>query len=386
MDISDDSAIMQSTERNNILLLAGVLGWLAVMLITRINAVFAGAGFFYYSGFALFIGGFLFVNLSEKVDNRKQLAFVALIVQLVGFFLVFGCAQSSDALILLVIFAGQLPFFANRRQAIASLLAINGVALLIYLLAWDKSLIPSVIAIALNLAFQSFSLAVADIAVRESKARLALEQANAELVSTRSLLEQTSRQSERLKLSRDLHDICGHQLTALLLNLEFLSKTVPGDQQDSVSETKAIAKDLLEQIRCVVKANKQSARLDLNTAIESLFNHLPHVQAHFKERLAAPLQSSHHAEVLLRICQEAVSNALRHGSQKHITIALQQTSAQLRLTISNPYHAKPSTLPGSGLANMRERAAQLNGEVAVSNDNQCWTVTVQLPYKESHYD
>lgn len=377
---------MQSSERNNTLLLAGVLGWLAVMLITRVKAGFAGAEMFYYLGFALFLGGFLFVNLSQKADSYRQLAFVALIVQLVGFFTVFICAQSVDALILLVIFAGQLPFFATRHQAIFTLLVIDGIALVIYMAAWNHASTPSLIAIALNLAFQSFSLAVADIAVRESNARFTLEQANAELMSTRSLLEQTSRQSERLKLSRDLHDICGHQLTALLLNLEFLSQTVPAEQQGGVKETRAIAKDLLEQIRSVVRANKQSAQLDLNAAIDALFTHLPHVETEFEQRLTAPLQSSHHAEVLLRICQEAVSNALRHGSQKQITIALQQTPEQLRLTVTNPYHARSSAASGSGLANMRERAAQLNGEVTVSTENQRWTVTAQLPYKESHYD
>ncbi len=376
---------MQSSERNNTLLLAGVLGWLAVMLITRVKAGFAGAEILYYLGFTLFLCGFLFVNLSEKVDNRRQLAFVALTVQLAGFFTVFICAQSTDALVLLVIFAGQLPFFANRRQAIFTLLAINGIALLIFQLAWDRALSQSLIAVTLNLAFQSFALAVADIAVRESRARFSLEQANAELMSTRSLLEQTSRQSERLKLSRDLHDICGHQLTALLLNLEFLSQTVPAAQQEGVKETRAMAKDLLEQIRSVVRANKQSAQLDLNAAIDSLFSHLPHVETKFEERLAAPLQSSHHAEVLLRICQEAVSNALRHGSQKQITIALQQTQEQLRLTVCNPFNGRASS-SGSGLANMRERAAQLHGEVSVSTENQRWIVEAQLPYKESHYD
>lgn len=377
---------MKSSQRNTTLLLAGLLGWLAVMLITRVKADFNSAPLIYYSGFALFVGGFLLINLCDKVAEQRRFAFVTMAVQITGFFAVFICAQTTDALILLVIFAGQLPFFVTRRQALLILLLINGSALFVYLFAWNQGFSASLIAITLNLAFQCFSLAVADIAVRESQSRLALEQANAELVSTRSLLEQTSRQSERLKLSRDLHDICGHQLTALLLNLEFLSQTVPADKRASVEETKAVAKDLLEQIRNVVRENKQTAQLDLNTAIDSLFTHLPQVKAHFKARLNRPLHSSHHAEVLLRICQESVSNALRHGSENEIVIALCQNNDTLRMTVSNAFSGSTNDSSGSGLANMKERAAQLGGNVTIATQGNRWTVTVALPYTEKTYD
>ena len=378
---------MKQTERNTTLLIAGLLGWLSVMLITRVRATFELAEWVYYAGFGLFLLGFVLINTLTYVLDNKRLATGCMAVQVSGFFLVFITCQTTDGLILLVIFAGQLPFFATQRQAMATLLAINGVCFLLYHLLWQKGLSPSLIAIALNLAFQCFALAVAHIAVKESKARLALEQANAELMSTRSLLEQTSRQSERLQLSRDLHDICGHQLTALLLNLEFLSQTVPPDKQQQVQETKAIARDLLQQIRSVVKENKQTASLNLNAAIDSLFEHLPQVKANFESRLAKPLHSNHHAEVLLRICQEAVSNALRYGSEKTITIALQQQDQQLTMRITNPYSGATQVSPGgSGLANMQERAAQLHGHVTISTRDKIWTVTVTLPYQEKHYD
>ena len=378
---------MQQKERNNMLLIAGLVGWLAVMLITRVRATFAMAEVLYYTGFGLFLLGFLIINTLTYALSDRRLAQGCMIIQVVGFFLVFLTCKSTDGLILLVIFAGQLPFLATQRQALITLLCINGMSFLLYHFLWQKGLSPSLIAIALNLAFQCFALAVSQIAVKESNARIALEQANAELVSTRSLLEQASRQSERLKLSRDLHDICGHQLTALLLNLEFLGQTVAKEKQQEVVEIKAIAKDLLEQIRSVVKENKQSAQLDLNGAIDSLFDHLPQVNATFEPRLPKPLSSSHHAEVLLRICQEAVSNALRYGSEKQVRIALEQQKAQLRMEISNPYiRYAANTAGGSGLANMQERAEQLNGQVSIKAQDNLWTVTVTLPYQEQNYD
>lgn len=378
---------MKQTVKNNTLLVSGLLGWLAVMLISDVRARFNMAELIYYAGFGLFLLGFLAINTLAHIVSNQLFALAFMVTQVIGFFCVFITCLSTNSLILLVIFAGQLPFFTTQKKSLIILLCINSMNLLLFHLLWHKGFFSSLVEIVLQLAFQCFALAVAHIAVKESKARIALEQANAELVSTRSLLEQTSRQSERLKLSRDLHDICGHQLTALTLNLEFLSQTIDPEKQQEVLETKAIAKDLLQQIRSVVKANKQSAQLNLNAAIDSLFEHLPQVQAKFDAWLSKPIHSSHHAEVLLRICQEAVSNALRHGNDKTIRIALEQQENQLVMTISNSYTGNTNqTTGGSGLANMQERAAQLNGQVDIKRQNNEWTVRTTLPYQEQNYD
>ena len=377
---------MDKADRNTTLIIAGMLGWFSVMMITRVKAQFALAETLYYVGFGLFLLGFIAINFIPAALHDKRISGLCLAVQILGFSAVFVCCQSTDALILLVIFAGQLPFFLSQRQAVILLLVINALCFLIYYFMWDKGLNPSLIAIGLNIAFQSFSLAVAHIAVQEKASRVALEQVNAELMSTRALLEQTSRQAEREKLSRDLHDICGHQLTALLLNLEFLSKTVAAPQQESVNETKQIAKDLLGQIRDVVRQNKQSTQLDLNAAIDSLFANLPQVKAEFTQRLSAPLLSGHHAEVLLRICQEAVSNALRYGTDKHVIISLNQHDNDIEMTIENGFVKMPQPRKGMGLRNMQQRAAELHGNITVNSENNRWRLTVQIPYKEQDYD
>ena len=377
---------MPKEDKQITLLIAGVLAWFAVLMITQVRASILLANEVYFAWFGFFLAGFFAINFLTKAKQRTWLASGFILLQLIGFVFVFMTSRTSDALILLVVFAGQLPFFLSQRQSIAVLVLIDGLCLATFLLMWERGVNASLIAITLNLAFQCFALSVAHIAVRESNARVALEQANAELVSTRSLLEQTSRQAERLKLSRDLHDICGHQLTGLLLNLEYLSKTVPEPQQRGIDETKQIAKDLLNDIRAVVRQNKQSAQLDLNAAIDSLFAHLPHVNATFNQRLAAPLLSVHHAEVLLRICQEAVSNALRYGSEKRLAISLTKLPDTILLDVTNPYKARTQPRQGSGLQNMQERATELGGKVTIEKDENQWKVSVSLPYKEQHYD
>ena len=59
----------------------------------------------------------------------------------------------------------------------------------------------------LFIAFELFAFAASRLAVNEALANKRLTLMNAELVSTRALLSDSIRQSERLKISRDLHDI-----------------------------------------------------------------------------------------------------------------------------------------------------------------------------------
>ena len=70
------------------------------------------------------------------------------------------------------------------------------------------------------LCFQIFAAGSGHLTVREARARQSLAQANAELRQTRALLAEASRNAERLEIARELHDLLGHHLTALSMNLE----------------------------------------------------------------------------------------------------------------------------------------------------------------------
>ena len=75
-------------------------------------------------------------------------------------------------------------------------------------------------ATSISVAFQLFALITAYVAKSESRARSELERANAELRATRELLAESSRIGERSRISGELHDVLGHNLTALNIHLE----------------------------------------------------------------------------------------------------------------------------------------------------------------------
>ncbi len=71
--------------------------------------------------------------------------------------------------------------------------------------------------------FQAFAAIVVRTGQREAEARRELAAAHAELRAATTLLESSSRNAERLRISRELHDVLGHELTALALESSYPS-------------------------------------------------------------------------------------------------------------------------------------------------------------------
>src|SRR5205823_11630373 len=108
------------------------------------------------------------------------------------------------------------------------------------------------------------------IAHREANARQALAEANAELKVTSGLLDISSRTEERLLIARDLHDLLGHHLTALSLNLEVASHLAGGEAKEPIEKSKAITKELLADVRAVVSRLREDEPVDLAKALNAL--------------------------------------------------------------------------------------------------------------------
>ena len=81
--------------------------------------------------------------------------------------------------------------------------------------------------------FQIFAALTSWYARRAHEIAGQLRETNAHLVATRSLLEESARDHERLRLSRELHDVAGHKLTALKLNLTALQREANAPKVDT---------------------------------------------------------------------------------------------------------------------------------------------------------
>jgi len=89
---------------------------------------------------------------------------------------------------------------------------------------------------------------------------------------------------------------------------------------------------------------------------------------------------------LLRIGQEAVTNAIKHGHAKNVTALLQYEREKVRLSITDDGRGfRPQDSPPSGhfgLLDMRERAHSMGCTLAVESAPDCGTkVAIEIPLK-----
>ena len=194
---------------------------------------------------------------------------------------------------------------------------------------------------------------------REAETARALAQAQAVLAAT-------VRDAERLRISRELHDAWGHELTALGLQLEIASHvTEPGRAKDHVIQAKGLARDLLAKVRDVVSTLRETERCDLKDSLEALARSVPTPTIHVDFSPGVRV-SPEQAHALMRCAQEAVTNAIRHAEASNLWLQVTSDGEGVRLVARNDGSARPTASPrGSGLLGMRERIEALGGRLAV---------------------
>ena len=288
--------------------------------------------------------------------------------------------QTAVLLILLTVQAiGILPM----RVALGFLVALN-LAFASLWLAHGYPLARTVLSLLSIIGFEVFAGLTSHYAQSREQAREHLAQVNAELMATRLLLEESARAGERLKLSRELHDVAGHSLTALKLNLARLARDPALADREEVRVSTTLADDLLAQIRQVVGALRAHDGVDLRAAFEALARPMPGVHVGIDVEDGLRVDDIDRAETLLRCAQEAITNALRHGRAGRIDLRLHRVADGLRLRVENDGLAPAEILPGNGLTGMRERVEALGGTLAFApTPPRGLRVTVTLPERAS---
>jgi signal transduction histidine kinase len=139
--------------------------------------------------------------------------------------------------------------------------------------------------------------------------------------AARSLLEETSRAHERTRISRELHDVLGHDLTALGLQLEVATHLPPDRASVHVATAQEVTARLLQNVRTVAMNLRDGPTLDLRQSLRALVGGTaPGLVVHLAMpevlRIADPLRG----QCILRCAQEIMTNALRHAGANNLWI------------------------------------------------------------------
>jgi signal transduction histidine kinase len=177
----------------------------------------------------------------------------------------FICSGSEGAL--LVVVAAQLsPLFSLP----VSLSWVAGQTLLMGLVIRSHFSLEIALTLSISwLGFQVFTVLMSHATAREALARNDLAKLNAELRATQQLLVDSSQVSERMRIARELHDLVGHHLTGLSLNLEVASHLAQGEAQEHIQTAQSVTKLLLQDVREVVNSLRGDDSFDLGRAIRT---------------------------------------------------------------------------------------------------------------------
>ncbi|HET8897818.1 MAG TPA: histidine kinase dimerization/phosphoacceptor domain-containing protein, partial [Rhodanobacteraceae bacterium] len=214
----------------------------------------------------------------------------------VGYF-----SQSGLCALLLVVSSVVLPWLLPLSWAVSWLVAQN--LLLVPVFASFPTLDSWVLAGFQALVYLGFSVltfVTAVIAKQQAEARDDQRKLNAELRATRALLAESSRIAERMRIARDLHDLMGHHLTALSLNLEVASHLVDERAARHVAVAQSTAKRLLSDVREVVSELRQDDAVDLTAALKALATGTPGIEVRLDLPERFTIDDPRRAEVVLR--------------------------------------------------------------------------------------
>jgi two-component system CheB/CheR fusion protein len=188
---------------------------------------------------------------------------------------------------------------------------------------------------------------------------------------------------EQQDLLHTLHDSLGQTLTGLGMLSTGLCQRLPADSEaaETAAEIARQTQQALDQVRQLAKklfpveVEAQSlvaALRDLASATESLHK----IQVRVKGRPSRALHDGKVATELYRIAQEAVTNSVKHGNARTITIRLEGERELTRLTIADDGVgiADPAPGNGAGLRIMRYRATSIGAALSVERGASGGTV------------
>lgn len=304
----------------------------------------------------------------DLLPSRWKLQHAALLVQgAAALALIWLEPRAGTAPVLLVVLIAQVAMRWPRWAVLAFALALDAgmYAALAHAGFERKWLI-----VAIYGSFEAFAALTAHYAASATRARDALARVNADLLATRALLADSARDAERLRLARELHDVAGHKLTAMRINLRMLAADPQLAGRSEIAAAEALSAELLADIRRVVQSLRDDGGLDLETALRALAAPFPRPRLQLAIAPQVHVTDPAIAEAVLRLVQEALTNAARHADAAQVQVRIEHGDGQLRIDIEDDGRAAATIREGNGIAGMRERLAALRGRLELGRTAQ----------------
>lgn len=201
------------------------------------------------------------------------------------------------------------------------------------------------------------------------------------------------REEDRKRVARDLHDEIGQILTAIKMDMKWMSRRLPDSEsevRDRLQESLQSIDEGVKSVRAICSRLRPGVLDDLGLAAAIEWQ-----ASEFESRNGVRCQVSvppvdlhmdgDRATAAFRIFQECLTNVIRHARAKLVRVGLSQEDESIVLVVEDDgvgfLETNLSSTPGSlGLLGMKERAQACGGDVRIfSSPGNGTTVTIRVP-------
>jgi len=344
--------------------LAGIIIWfsLSAPLILQFD-VLNQDFIIYLSSHILFGIGFWLITNNIGRSQSILKSGTSLLVLVAFIFVINYVTESAIGFIYSLIISVLIAWLFTIKQCLLILLVFNVLLALQfkYLNSGLEDTMVQYVLIFVYLGFSVFSFIISLVAYRQQNAKEELRMLNTELKATQVLLADSSSINERLRISRELHDLIGHHLTALTLNLEAATHMTSGKPQTYVKKAHSIARLLLSDVREVVSKFRQSGTLDVGSAVRELLEGIPGLKVTPQIPTDFMVEDPQLAQTILRCAQEMITNTMKHAQASQLWVKLERNHKSVILEVKDNGVGLRQSSIGNGITGINERVKLLNG-------------------------
>lgn len=215
----------------------------------------------------------------------------------------------------------------------------------------------------------------------------ALTETNKYLRNYSIIAEELAITKERNRMARDAHDTIGHTMSKIITTLEvcrITNDTDPVETRKKLNEALLFAREGLSEMRCSIAGlfPEKLASNSLTGILRNLFVGFMElgVKIDFTVDGTDNRNNSVYNNEIYKICQEALTNSLRHGKAENITIILRFESKTLVIYILDDGQGCKNIIKGSGLTGMEHRVRSLKGELQYGSDGEKgFNICIEIP-------
>jgi len=213
-----------------------------------------------------------------------------------------------------------------------------------------------------------------------------LENAQSDQLAALSQIERLTTVAERTRIAREIHDNAGHEIVAAYISLQ-TARELMGNVDPEVLELYDAALLRLnsgaDKIRQAVHNLSDASFIGVESLAETCRG-FPVCPVEFRAWGDSSIIPVYVWNMLEAALNESLTNVARHANATHVTVSLDTTPHIVRLCVENNGAAKTgiSRPMGSGLRNLRHRAAAIGGSLAV-DAGEAFRVICVIPIKKT---